>query len=216
MDIFETLADWLIKFFVWGSCFLVLYLVAAVLEWIFRGKSSLIEFSMLFTHPELFQEPKEELLPAEPTTPIPPPPENEALLDYFDRKNRRAAKAFPGKIARFRRDVAEGRIPNLESLMKTRRYEFVNPIPYFVEGYAEVDCIRLVSTANNAIAQDPDFPVAPWFVFDDVENAVLEIFDPAIVAQYDLYALLLQGWYEKTRMKTVAAALRKRYSAETD
>lgn len=216
MDIFETLADWLIKFFVWGSCFLVLYMAAAIVELLFRGKSSLLEFSMLFTHPERFEASEEEIKPAEPAAPIPPPPENEALLDYFDRKNRRAAKAFPGKIVRFRRDVAEGNIPNLESLMKTRRYEFVNPVPYFVNDYAEVDCIWLVSTGNSAIAQDPDYSVAPWFVFDDMETGVLEIFDPAIVAQYDLYALLLQGWYEKTRMKTVAAALKKRYSAEED
>lgn len=214
MDIFDTLPDWLTIFFILGPCFLALYIVAAVLEWILRGKSILLEFSMLFTHPERFEAPKNEIQSAEPAAPIPSPPENEALLDYFDRKKRRAARAFPGKIVRFRRDVAEGNIPNLESLMKTRRFEFVNPIPYFVEDYAEVDTIRLVSTGNSAIAQDPDYPVAPWFVFDDMESGVLEIFDPAIVAEYDLYALLLQGWYEKTRMKTVAAALRKRYSAE--
>ena len=66
----------------------------------------------------------------------------------------------PARLKRFRKEVEAGRVPSLESMLRTRTYDVVNPVPYFVNEYLEVDNIRLVSSGNPN-PEDPDFPLSP-------------------------------------------------------
>ena len=219
MPLFDFFASLLEQLFIYGVTAYIIFFGISIFVFLVTGKSLLyriVEWNNRMKEQEAERQVEEELRrqadAAEQIRNL-PVPENESHLDYFDRKNRRAVNGLPARLKRFRKEVEAGRVPSLESMLRTRTYDVVNPVPYFVNEYLEVDNIRLVSSGNPN-PEDPDFPLSPWFVFDSADDPTLHVFDRAIVQQYDLFALLIQGWYEKPRMKTLTKALQQRYGSE--